>query len=97
MKKLVLMLIFIISATMSVSLYAADAKSHGMINEVNYTKLNITINGVPYKLSNTVKVYGFSGNKFLNVKKLTPQLAIGFKYSTKKTIRTISEIWARPN
>ncbi len=99
MKKLLLTLLFILSASsLSLNIYAAKSlKSGGSIDQVSYNKLDITVASVPYKLSNTVKVYGFGGNKFLNVKKLTSGMYIDYKYSTRKGVSTISEIWVQPN
>ncbi len=99
MKKLLLTLIFILSTvTLSTNIYAAKTlKSSGAISQINYNKLNINVGGKQYKLSNTVKVYGFSGDKYLNVKKLTPQMYVDYKFSTRKGISTISEIWVQPN
>ncbi len=92
MKKLIIMLVFL---TLSMSIYASGTKSSGTINKVNYVNLDIKIDGVAYKLSNTVKVYGFNGDKYLNVKKLTSSMDINYQYSTRKGVNTISNIWVQ--
>jgi len=98
MKRFILMLILAISAnTVSTISIAASTKNNGMIDQVDYIKSNIVIKGSAYKLSNTVKVYGLGGDKYLNVKKLTLRMYVDFKYSTRKDINTISEIWVQPN
>ena len=48
-----------------------------------------------YISGDTVKVYGFSGNKYLNVKKLIPSMFIDFKYSSGRKVKTITEIWVQ--
>jgi len=96
MKKLFILIICIVNLSLlSTTISIAATKNSGTINLVNYIKKDISINGANYKLSNTVKVYGFSGNKFLNVKKLTHNMFINYIFSTKKGISTISEIWVQ--
>ncbi|MFV1982287.1 MAG: hypothetical protein ACC657_02015 [Thiohalomonadales bacterium] len=96
MKKILLTLLFILtSISFSTNVYAGKALESGMINQINYIKLDININGKSYKLSNTVKVYGFDGNKYLNVKKLESDMNIEFKFTTNRGVKTISEIWVR--
>lgn len=96
MKKLFILVICIVNLTLlSTTISIAATKNSGTINLVNYIKKDINIDGATYKLSNTVKVYGFNGNKFLNVKKLTNTMFIDYIFSTKKGISTISEIWVQ--
>ncbi|MFV2059674.1 MAG: hypothetical protein ACC653_03260 [Gammaproteobacteria bacterium] len=96
MKKQLLTLLFIVTTTIfSINSYAADSSASGQIDQVNYNKLDIKINGMPYKLSTTVKVHGLKGNKFLDVKKLESKMDVDFKYKTKRGIKTITEIWVR--
>lgn len=98
MKKIILLILFFVSfLTFATPMLAATKNNDGMIDQINYIKKYIMIDKVSYKLSNTVKVFGFSGNKYLNVKKLTSQMYIKFKYSTKKGVNTISNIWVQPN
>jgi hypothetical protein len=95
MKKLLTLLLIITAVTLSSNSFAANSLKDGQINNVSYNKLEIKIDGVFYKLSNTVKVYGLKGNKFLDVKKLESKMNIEFKFETKRGIKTITEIWVR--
>ncbi len=79
----------------SVPSTVAENKLAGNITLINQNKRDISINGVAYKLSNSVKVYGFKGSKYINVKKLTPKMKIEFKFSRYKGKNTISEIWVQ--
>jgi len=83
--------------TLSTTSIAASTKHTGEINSINTAKRNISINNITYKLSNTVKVYGFNDDKYINVKHLTASMFIEYKYSKRKSKNTISEIWAIPN
>ncbi len=97
MKKISLIILFFISA-LSLSLTAhAATNQRGAIQQVNYNKLDIKIAGVAYKLSNTVRVFGLGGDKYLAVKKLHHEMYVKFKYSSKQGVNTISDIWVQPN
>ncbi|VAW97156.1 hypothetical protein MNBD_GAMMA22-2223 [hydrothermal vent metagenome] len=79
----------------SVPSTVAENKLAGNITLINYNKRNISINGIAYKLSNTVKVYGFKGDKYINVKKLSPKMKVEFKFSRSKGKNTVTEIWVQ--
>ncbi len=97
MKKFSLMILLFIGA-LSLSLATNAATNlRGPIQQINYNKQDITIAGVTYKLSNTVRVFGLGGDKYLAVKKLSHEMYVKFKYSSTQGINTISDIWVQPN